>query len=196
MICRVFQKLSGGKKIHISGLVRMSSYGHELGSSQLPPLMDSSPYNDNTGANIIGDTSHVTCFSNPMESLIDSFNTPLLTSSSASTNPSDTSHASYLFSKISLPDSIYTSQIVPNIVNLEYPDSALIQDQSILRFLHENQGLNMKPNPKLEFSQETGLSTDMTSVVSNHYAGLRSFDDHEAPCTSAGPVNIDCFWNY
>ncbi|XP_047336255.1 NAC domain-containing protein 100-like [Impatiens glandulifera] len=45
VICRVFQKSSGGKKVHISGLTRYAS--------------DSSPLDD--------DRSHVTCFSDPRD---------------------------------------------------------------------------------------------------------------------------------
>ncbi|RVW80886.1 NAC domain-containing protein 79 [Vitis vinifera] len=96
VICRVFQKSSGGKKTHISGLVRMDPYGDELrSSSQLPPLTDSSPFSSETRT--VGDSSHVTCFSNqmedrkPQEDMIDSFNNPLLAASSSSSNPSDIS---------------------------------------------------------------------------------------------------------
>ncbi|KAA8542454.1 hypothetical protein F0562_023410 [Nyssa sinensis] len=47
VICRVFQKSSGGKKVHISGM-RLSSMEYELRPSVLPPLMDSSPYSGGT----------------------------------------------------------------------------------------------------------------------------------------------------
>ena len=74
VICRVFQKCSGGKKTHISGLVRLSSYGNDQfrPSSLLPPLMESHspPYNKDTRTTTtnVGKTySHVTCFSEPME---------------------------------------------------------------------------------------------------------------------------------
>lgn len=205
VICRVFQKSSGGKKTHISGLVRMDPYGDELrSSSQLPPLTDSSPFSSETRT--VGDSSHVTCFSNqmedrkPQEDMIDSFNNPLLAASSSSSNPSDISPASLLFSKFPFPNSFHTPQNPPNLGNCQFPDSFLIPDQSILRILLENQGSDMKPSSKTEFSQETGLSTDIntdiSSVVSTHEMVQRSFEDQNDPSTSAGPVDIDCLWNY
>ncbi|RVW30491.1 NAC domain-containing protein 100 [Vitis vinifera] len=205
VICRVFQKSSGGKKTHISGLVRMGPYGDELrSSSQLPPLTDSSPFSSETRT--VGDSSHVTCFSNqmedrkPQEDMIDSFNNPLLAASSSSSNPSDISPASLLFSKFPFPNSFHTPQNPPNLGNCQFPDSFLIPDQSILRILLENQGSDMKPSSKTEFSQETGLSTDIntdiSSVVSTHEMVQRSFEDQNDPSTSAGPVDIDCLWNY
>ncbi|CAN1758673.1 hypothetical protein LINPERHAP1_LOCUS6878 [Linum perenne] len=39
VICRVFQKTCGGKKIHISGITRFGELGHH--STMLPPLMES-----------------------------------------------------------------------------------------------------------------------------------------------------------
>ncbi|KAF5192624.1 Nac domain-containing protein [Thalictrum thalictroides] len=66
VLCRIFQKSSGGKKIHIPGLPRLSSFGDDLGPSLLPPLMDPSPYSSKNKASEIT-TTHVTCFSNPME---------------------------------------------------------------------------------------------------------------------------------
>ena len=93
-ICRVFEKSSCGKKMHIEDLVRFNSIGKEL----LPPLMDSSPYNSETKATI-KDSSHVTCFNEPNliddyqstqdndNNIVGSFDTPMLTSSYSS-NPS------------------------------------------------------------------------------------------------------------
>ncbi|KAJ9175138.1 hypothetical protein P3X46_013719, partial [Hevea brasiliensis] len=116
VICKVFQKSSGGKKTHIAGLVRMSSYGNELGPSSLwPPLMDSSPHNSKTRTSK-DNTSHVTCFSKPMEDqkakedMFDSFDNTsfLLTSTSSS------SSSSVLFSKTCLPNSFYSAQISPS----------------------------------------------------------------------------------
>ncbi|KAH6807775.1 NAC domain containing protein 100 [Perilla frutescens var. frutescens] len=83
VISRVFQKTSGGKKIPISGLMRMNS---ELinPTSTLPPLMDPSPYNDS-------DSGHVHCFSNTVlsENLMINNNNPInnLAASSSSIIP-------------------------------------------------------------------------------------------------------------
>lgn len=210
MICRVFQKSSGGKKTHISGLVRLSSYGHDqFRPSLLPPLMDSHspPYNNDTRTTTpttVGKTySHVPCFSNPMEDqkiqqdMIDSFNNnhnPLLPSSSS--NPSDISPASFQFSKTSLPNSLYSNQTMPNFGNLQYPDSFLMPDQSILRMFMGNHAPNVKRSSRTEFSQDTGLSTDMSSAMSNHDMVQRSFEDQDDPSSSVGPVDLDCLWNY
>nr|GMC97251.1 NAC domain-containing protein 92-like [Ipomoea batatas] len=53
VICRVFKKSSGGKKIPISGLIGGENGGQN--SKMMPPLMD------------ISQTSHVPCFSNSVE---------------------------------------------------------------------------------------------------------------------------------
>ncbi|XP_060672583.1 NAC domain-containing protein 100 [Ziziphus jujuba] len=218
VICRVFQKSSGGKKTHISGLMRLSSYGSEYRPSLLPPLMDSPPYNnENTGTSTVGKTSHVTCFSDPMEDqkihpkeIFDSFNiisnnnNPLLASSSSSSNPSDIiSPASFQFASknsVPIPNPLsYTNQIATSFGNLQYPESFLMQDQSILKMLLENHAPNMKRNSRTEFSQGTGglSTTDMSSALSNHHDMVqRSFEDQDDPSSSVGPVDLDCLWNY
>lgn len=65
VICRVFQKTAGGKKVHISGLAQPNSLGNDLVlPSLLPPLMDSSPYSGNKSTLPESDHNHVHCFSN------------------------------------------------------------------------------------------------------------------------------------
>lgn len=194
VICRIFQKSSGGKKTHISGLVRLGSFGNELRPSLLPPLMDSSPYNSDTRTTVC-ETSHVSSFSDPMEDqrtqddIIDSFqhnnhhnssnsnHNPLLASSSRS-NPS--AHL----------NPFYSNQITPNIGFLQYQDSVLMQDQSFLRMLLENQAPNLRRSAKTELSQDTGLSMDVSSVVSNREMVQ---DD---PSYSSAPIEFDSLWNY
>ncbi|XVF58309.1 hypothetical protein PTKIN_Ptkin07bG0055500 [Pterospermum kingtungense] len=127
VICRVFQKSPAGKKIHISRC--------------LPPLMDSSPNNSETRTGAGGgETSHVTCFSDPMEDqkthdMIDSFTT------------------SVLLSKPSLSNSAYTNQLIPNIGNLQYSDSFWVQDDQSMFC-----GGRSKPNLEAEFSQDSVVS--------------------------------------
>ncbi|OMP11596.1 No apical meristem (NAM) protein [Corchorus capsularis] len=202
VICRVFQKSSGGKKIHISGLVRVDSFGNELGPSGLPPLMESSPYNGKSKP--VAESAYVPCFSNSIDvqrnqqETIDHFNNPLLPVSSNTTSD--------IFPRIPLSNSFYSAQPVPFPSNLQFPGSVLMQDQSILRALIENHGSNMRQDFKTErdqmvsVSQETGLTTDInteiSSVVSNLELGKRTFDEQEAPSTSAAPVDLDCFWHY
>lgn len=194
VICRIFEKSCGGKKTHISGLVRLSSYGNELKPTILPPLMDSSQHNNDKRTNI-GDKSHVTCFSNPTEdqkpheTIADCFNISLR----APFSSSNMSPSSVLFSKPSPPNSFYSSQILPNIANFQYPDSVMMPEHSMLRILLENHGPGMNLNSKRELSEDTGLSTDMSSVVTNHELVHGSFED---PSSSAGPVDLDYLWNY
>lgn len=194
VICRIFEKSCGGKKTHISGLVRLSSYGNELKPTILPPLMDSSQHNNDKRTNI-GDKSHVTCFSNPTEdqkpheTIADCFNISL----TAPLSSSNMSPSSVLFSKPSPPNSFYSSHILPNIANFQYPDSVMMPEHSMLRILLENQGPGMNLNSKRELSEDTGLSTDMSSVATNHELVHGSFED---PSSSAGPVDLDYLWNY
>ncbi|KAF8378705.1 hypothetical protein HHK36_030054 [Tetracentron sinense] len=202
VISKIFQKSLGGKKIHISGLVRLGSFGDEMSPSLLPQLMDSSPYSGKTN-HAAAETAHVTCFSNPMEvqknqeEMIDYFNTPLF---SASSNPSNISLASILLPKISLPNSFYNTQGTPNLSNFTYPCSGLMQEQAILRALLESHESSMKQSCKTSISQEIGLTTDMntkiSSILLNHEMGKKCFEDQEEPSTSAGPIDIDCLWNY
>lgn len=167
--------------MNIQGMVKLGSSS----SSVLPPLMDSSssPYNN--------ETSHVTCFSEPMEEdqktqeeevedMIDPYNSSLLASSSSSNPNSEISPVSNSF-------------FMPTWPNLQYPDSFLMQDQPILKMLLENHGPNMKTTvSKAEFSQD--------SAVSNHEVIQRSFQNHHHPqhhpSSSCGPVDLDCLWNY
>ncbi|XP_022736817.1 NAC domain-containing protein 100-like [Durio zibethinus] len=194
VICRVFQKSSDGKKTHISGMVRMGSFGNELGPAGLPPLMESSPCNGKSKP--VAELAYVPCFSNPIdvqEDTIGNFNSPLLPVSS---NPTDI---------FPLSNSFYSAQAIPSLSNFQFPGSVLMQDQSILRALIESHGSNIRQDFKTEremvsVSQETVLTTDInneiSSVVSNLEMGKRPFDDQEAPSTSAGPLDLDCFWHY
>ncbi|XP_062170127.1 NAC domain-containing protein 100-like [Alnus glutinosa] len=199
VICRVFQKTSGGKKIHLSGIVRLGSIGDELGPD-LPPLMDSSPYIGKTRP--VAESTYVPCFSNPMyaqrnqEGMVDSFNNSLY---GCSSNPSD------ILSRIPLSSSFYSAQTAPLSGNLQFPGSATMPDHSVLRALLGNQGSNLRQSFKTEremlsVSQETALTTDMnteiSSVMSNLEMGRQSFDHQEAPSTSAGPVDLGNFWGY
>lgn len=151
--------------------------------------MDSSPHNSET-RNSSGDASYVTCFSKPMEpkeDMVDSFN------NSSSSNISPTS---VLISKTSVPSSFYSSEISPNFANFQYPACVFTPEQSISRMFLENQGPNMKQNSKMELSQDTGLNSDISSVVINPELIHRSFEDQEAPSSCAGPADFDCLWSY
>ncbi|XP_052179391.1 NAC domain-containing protein 100 [Diospyros lotus] len=193
VICRIFKKSSGGKKIHIPGFPRANSIGDELGPV-LPPLMDSSPYGNRAKAAQASESVHVSCFSNP----IDYINNPLF--AAAASNPPE------IFPRIpQIPNSLYSVQAPPIQSNLQFQPSLSMQDQAILRGFLESYGPAAKPNLKTEkdmisASQETGLSNDMnteiSSVISNVEMRRRPFEDHEAPSTSAGPVDLDYLWSY
>lgn len=111
-------------------------------------------------------------------------------------SPSKPTDSSVIFS----PKTPVQNSFFPTQTSLQYPESFSFQDQSILRYLLEYNGEesgNLK-NSKTEFSQDTtgGMSTDRSSVISNHDMGQRSYEDQEYPINSAGPVDLDCLWNY
>ncbi|XAR65495.1 hypothetical protein NMG60_11009638 [Bertholletia excelsa] len=187
VICRVFEKSPGGKKIHISGLVRMNSSVNEQGPF-MPPLMDSSP----SGSGSKPEPVHVSCFSNPIDNqkipqeMINYTNNP---SFSTSSNPSD------FFPRISIPIPSYSVQAAPVEGNLPYPCSFSVQDQAVLRGLIENYGSNAYQSLKTEedmvsLSQETALSNDMNTEISSVVSNL------EAPSAPLGQMEFSYLWNY
>lgn len=194
MICRVFKKSSGGKKIHISGLIRTSGGGDDdLGTSNLPPLMDmSSDYQAGTRKRVGGEAAHhVTCFSNPQ--VEDQKPQRVTMTMHHDTSPPHMTAA----------NSLLSAQIMPYMENFQFqfPDSiSLVQDHSILRLLLEENGPeNTRKKANAEFSQDTGVSTDMSSPVSNHEDWRPTYEDQEFPITSAAePLDLDnyCLWNY
>ncbi|KAG7554505.1 NAC domain [Arabidopsis suecica] len=173
VICRVFHKTAGGKKIPISTLIRIGSYG--TGSS-LPPLTDSSPYNDKTKTEPV----YVPCFSNQAETrgtILNCFSNPSL----SSVQPD--------FLQM-IP--LYQPQSLNISENLRSSNPVLAQEQSVLQAMMEN---NRRQNFKtLSISQETGVSnTDSSSVFE---FGRKRFDHQEVPSSSSGPVDLEPFWNY
>lgn len=203
VICRVFQKSAAGKKLPFLGLTRSDSFGNEFNpSSNLPPLMDSSPYNTNYG----GASSHVPCFSNTME-------TNPQTSHYQNTNqPSYDGLINNPYNSIPLNSS--ENPYFPRFGGMNpflpsqtgsYSGNYMLSDQHILKAILENHGTEMKQSMKTEAvnysaSQDTGLSSDMnaeiSSVVSNYDMGRRPFDDPDEPSTSGGPIDLDTLWNY
>lgn len=201
MICRVFQKTSTGKKA--MGLVRVgSSFGDELDSPLLPPLMDA-PFTSENKASSASDLAHVTCFSNAVEGpkiheelLAEYLNSSFL---SASANPSEMPPPSLLLAKMSLPNSSNASQGGPNLGSMQCSGGSLVQ-------LLQSNGYGLKRSFKAEremlsVSQETGLTTDMnpeiSSALSNNEMRRRSFDGQQVPSTSAGPLHLgEALWGY
>ncbi|CAA3001577.1 NAC domain-containing 92-like [Olea europaea subsp. europaea] len=136
VICRVFKKSLGGKKVHISGLIKNRNSGENSECSDLPSLMELSSDDNQTGYSVAED-SKVPCFSNqledpkPQNNMIDEFNN----SSSLISQPNE---------------------------NLAYSDSDLMmQDHSLLRLLLEGNGANVKQNGKPKYLQDTGIGSSM-----------------------------------
>ncbi|KAJ7956417.1 NAC domain protein [Quillaja saponaria] len=200
VICRVFQKSTGGKKTHISGLMRLGNFGNELNSSGLPPLTDSSLYIGKTKP--VAESAYVPCFSNQIdvqrnqEGMVDSFYNPPF---GVPSNPSEN------FPRIPFSSPLYFPQGIQVPTNLSLPNSVYLQDQPILRALLENHESQMRNGFKTEremisVSQETGLTTDMnneiSSVVSNFEMVRRQFDHQQHPSAASGAVDLDGLWNY
>ncbi|KAI3452282.1 hypothetical protein Pfo_008947 [Paulownia fortunei] len=178
-LLKIFKKSSGGKAVDISGLMRSRNCGADSQTSDLPPLMDLSSDENHIRTTDAAEGSHVTCISNPMEDprdiLIDDF--------SSSSRNCDFSWFPFICPKVSTPNSILSSQCTENLNN---PDSALMQDQSILRLLLENNVPNLKQNAKAGFSQD----------MSYHEVGFKPYEDQEFPIISTAPVDLDCLWSY
>ncbi|CAA7026948.1 unnamed protein product [Microthlaspi erraticum] len=173
VICRVFHKTAGGKKIPISTLIRIGSYGT---GSNLPPLTDSSPYNDKTKPEPV----YVPCFSNQAETRGTTLN--------CFSNPALSSIQPDFLQRFPLyqPQSLNISE------NLQRSNQVLTQEQSVLQEMIEN---NRRQSFKtLSVSQETGVSN--TDVSSDFEFGRKQFDHQEVPSSSAGPVDLEPFWNY
>ncbi|XP_059299883.1 NAC domain-containing protein 100-like [Lycium ferocissimum] len=189
VICRVFQKSCGGKKIHISGLVKLNSDENVMGNSFLPPLTDSST----------SKSSHVHCFSNFFTAqksqqemtncLTNCFNNSPLP---AMSNPMDN------FPLTSLSNTFNPVPVQSTFTN---PGSFGVQDPGILRTFLENYGQNLKKEEIFSVSQETGQSTDnmnteISSISSNLEMRKRFLEDQVPPLALVGPQGLDCLWNY
>ncbi|GAB2223886.1 hypothetical protein Droror1_Dr00004630 [Drosera rotundifolia] len=196
VICRVFQKSAGGKKVYYPGMMRSDSLGTDLGPSGLPPLMESSSYGDQTKSGIPGSV-HVPCFSSPM----------MMTNAQGSNLPPifegfnpinaincNTNSSFYFQRNNGMVNPMYVSQVQEN--------NNFMSDQ-VRVILETNYGAAMKRHSMkaeremLSVSQDTCLTSDMNAEISSSYElGKGPFDDHEGPSTSGGPVDIDSLWNY
>ncbi|KAK6123190.1 hypothetical protein DH2020_043047 [Rehmannia glutinosa] len=172
------------EKVHISGLIRMNSIENDFPPSTLPPLMDPSPLTNRTTkpeseAQFESGPAHVHCFSNQ---------NPIFPSSSS--NPLDSASA---FPWVQFPT------VQPGI-GFQFPGSVPIQDPSIFRTFLANYGQNVnqgfrKERDMVSVSQETGLSTENSSVVSNIEMGKKGFEEEQEDPV-VGPQDLDCIWSY
>ncbi|KAG8379204.1 hypothetical protein BUALT_Bualt07G0064300 [Buddleja alternifolia] len=188
VISRVFQKTSGGKKVHISGLLRMNSGGNELEPSTLPPLMDP-PYSGRTKP-VELESGHVHCFSN--NNIVAPQNNPIF---SCSSNPINTSFPI----ETAFPWGQFPS--IQGGMGFQFPGSISLQDPAILRSLFGNYRQNMnqafrKEKEIVSVSQETAVSTENSSVVSNFEMGKKQFEEQEAPSNSVGQQDLEYIWGY
>ncbi|KAL8199434.1 hypothetical protein R6Q57_013002 [Mikania cordata] len=128
VISRVFHKISGGKKISVSGLLRMNNgnkYQHEFCSANMPPLMEIS----NADGGSRTDNSHVTCFSESTEEHKPNNNQELIGSWS--------SNGSMMGSRI---------------------DATWIQDPSILKVLQDANNMNQYPKTETVDHQDYDMN--------------------------------------
>ncbi|XP_045811376.1 NAC domain-containing protein 92-like [Trifolium pratense] len=188
-ICRVFEKGYCGKKMHIQDLVSFNSIGKE----QLPQLMDSPPYNSET-KNTIGDSSHVTCLSDP--NLIDYnqrtqdidnnivYETPML-ASSYSSNPS---YGNSISPTSWAPTLSHKSK---QIGNSHSSDCYIVQEQSML---NENNGTSTKTKNKK--AQECDFDVDISSMMYNNEIFQRPYVSEEYSSDSIGHFESGYLWNF
>ncbi|KAL1373271.1 hypothetical protein HN51_003256 [Arachis hypogaea] len=166
VICRVFRKSSAGKKVHISGIMRLDTFRTELDSSGLPPLTETSPSFDT----IHDESPYVPCFSNPID-------VPRNQAAGGSGGGGGVFGGSFPNnSSSSVPAYAVSSNILPRMpICGGSLYSTQHQDQSILRALYESNEREM-----ISVSQETGLTTEMNvetnSVVSNFDLGRAHFE--------------------
>ncbi|KAK7381296.1 hypothetical protein VNO78_33873 [Psophocarpus tetragonolobus] len=191
-ICRIFQKSNSGKKMHISGLERFSTFGKDM-----PSLMGSSPQNNSETKPVMGESSQVTSFSDPNQSedqrakdenIVESFQS--LLAPSYSSNPSDISPASWTFPK-SAPTMSHQSLQIGNSHCSNY---FMPQEQSMLGMLIENHGSGA--SQRTQKAQDKDFDADMSSVMYNNEMFLRSFVNQEYSSPSVGQVYSSGLWGF
>lgn len=172
-------------KSHITGLARDGNHSEEVQQqvvSYLPPLSD-------------------------VSRTLQAETVPVSIETSYSSQIEDTKFQDNIAEASAMQSSNYSYPSIPiqnphffTPMSLEFPEYYAVQDQSTMRYMMEYNGevTEMKQTCKTEFSQDTigGMSTDVSSAVSNHI-DTRSYDDQEYhPITSNGPVDLGCLWNY
>ncbi|XP_071731058.1 NAC domain-containing protein 92-like [Rutidosis leptorrhynchoides] len=146
VISRVFHKCSGGKKVPLSGLLKIkdgNNYDYVVGSTNLPPLMEISSVDGGSRT----ETSHVTCFSYSIEEQ---------KPNNDEMKGSWSSSSSLIASRT---NNVYPT--VQNIENFQYHDTTWMQDPSILRILLDGENdSNVRQNPKIELvdDQDYGIN--------------------------------------
>ncbi|GAB2221012.1 hypothetical protein Droror1_Dr00012174 [Drosera rotundifolia] len=194
VICRVFNKSAGGKKVcYNPGMMatRSDPFERGYGPSTLPPLMEySSPHSEQTKQGSIPGSVHVSCFSNPMTTMntniMQGSNQPIFPGFSNIINSNTIGGGSW--NNTGMVDPMYESQVHDGFMS-----------EQVRAILESNYGAAMKHNSmkaerdKLSVSQDTCLTSDMNAEISSSYEiGKCSFDDHQGPSMA---LDIDSFWN-
>lgn len=198
VICRVFHKSSGEKKVNVSGLMPANSGGDELVPAPMPPLMDTSPPFAGGRAVIKSDSLHLPCFSNPINNPTPHNN--FLNNPSYPFDPNSGGNYGFPATQ-SCPPAMQDNPESQFPFQFQFASGYTFpgQDQTILKGLIEDHGFEMD-GEMVTGSQETGLSSEMntenSSVMSNLEIGKVGFKDQEAPSTSVAPIDMDCIWNY
>ncbi|WOH09679.1 hypothetical protein DCAR_0729137 [Daucus carota subsp. sativus] len=185
VISRIFHKSAGGVKSHIEALAQHGNCSEEVQqqvASNLPPLLDVSRTLQAEAVPVSKETS----YSSQIEDI---------KFSDSMTEASVMQSSFYSYPSIPIINPHLSSPIP-----LQFPEYYAVQDESSMRYIMEYNGevTEMKQTCKTEFSQDTngGMSTDVSSVVSNHF-DTRSYEDQEYhPISSSGPVDLGCLWNY
>nr|XP_043607785.1 NAC domain-containing protein 100-like [Erigeron canadensis] len=178
VISRVFHKNSGEKKPNSIG-------------NGLPSLTESSTSSGGGSGVIKSDSSHLPCFSSPIN-----FKASQNSFLHNSTSPYDpNTNVDYGFR---------ANQSIPSIQDdpqLRFPSGYIfpVPGQSYFKNLPGNNVFQMEKDITTG-SQETVLSSEMnteiSSVMSNFEMGKKGYGDQEAPSTSVGQIDLDCFWSY
>lgn len=162
--------------MQIQDLARFNSNGKE----QLPPLMDSSPYNNNETKTTIGDSSHVTCFNENNNIVDDRFENPMLTSSYSS-NP--------CYGTIS-PVS-WTQNLSHQSTQIR--NSSQSSEESMLKMLIEN---NETKNQKDHHECDYDVDIDISTMMYSNEMFQRSYENEEYSSTSMGHFDNGCLWSF
>ena len=171
VVCKVFNKTLGRKKVHISEM--LSSIESRL---DLPPLVDFSS-GDNTRH--MNAAAHVTCFSNLLQNNQDIYVEEY--TSSSNTNS--------LY-----PTSIFSSQPSPYTENFHCLDSVLKPEQTTLPRLCGTKSYFKKQNAAADFSHD---NSEMSNTVSMYEVGVGLYDvGEDFSIISTGQIDLDCLWNY
>nr|QSD99901.1 NAC family transcription factor [Melilotus albus] len=187
VICRVFQKSLSGKKTCLSGIMRLESFGNEIGSSILPPLTNSSSYSIDKIK-----SPYVSCFSNPIErnhvGIFDSFNnTPF------EVPPKNTLTIG----------SFYSTQEVEASPNFPLPGCFSNQlKETMLESLIPVTQTPFEVPPKNTLTIGSFYSTQEVEASPNFplpgsvYNNGSNFENQQHQPASIAPIDLSTLWNY